>query len=281
MGVGQQNKCRVGFVIQARMKSSRFPNKVLMEMPLNDGKPLIKWITDTLKSSSFAGDIVVATSVNRENDILSEFCQNEGIRCYRGDEDDVLSRFINISEQGNYDVIVRLTADNPIIDNEVLDATVRYHLENSNDYTKTVGLPVGMNFEVVSSASLIDLRFKNLSVLDREHVTLFIRNSDFYKKSDFIPTINSALGQLRLTVDYPSDYLVVSTVLQLMGEIGGESKLDVIEQMSERYSWVFDVNRHNVQKKQPQNLTEELIMASQLLQKFDLKNAAQLLLEAK
>lgn len=278
MAAGQQNKYKVAFIIQARMRSTRLPNKVLMPIPFGSDKPVLRWITDELNKSFFNGKIVVATSRNKENDILESYCENNNINCFRGDEDNVLSRFIEILEAEKFDIIVRLTADNPILDVSILDKTIRYHIDSSNDYTKTVGLPTGMNFEVVSCLSLLSLKEKQLSDQDKEHVTLFIRNSGIYKVGDYTPSSNKTLGNLRLTIDYPSDFLVVSSVLsEISSNIDIDSRLGIIENIIVNKPWVFEVNQSNFQKQQPVNLKEEILIACKMLEEYELKRSAQVL----
>lgn len=278
MVVGQQNKYKVGFIIQARMKSTRLPNKVLMPIPFGSDKPLLSWIIQELRESSYHGTIVIATSKNEENNKLEEYCVESGIICFRGAEDDVLSRFLEILEMENFDIVVRLTADNPILDSSILDKTISFHLEQQNDYTKTVGLPTGMNLEVFSKSSLLSLKYEKLSQQDKEHVTLFIRNSGRYKTGDYVPTIGNPLEKLRLTVDYPSDYLVVSSVLsKVASQETNSSKFSVIEEIYKSEPWIFEVNQANYQKQQPTSIEEEVRIASELLDKFDLKDAAKIL----
>lgn len=249
MADGQLSKIKVGFLIQARMKSIRLPNKVLMNIPLGSGKPIIQWIVDELKRSVFAGEIIIATSINSENDVLFDFCRSKHIKCFRGSEEDVLSRFIKIEESEKFDVIVRLTADNPIIDIAILDKTIQFHLDSKNDYTKTEGLPIGMNFEIISPRTLLDLQNQHLSSSDKEHVTLFIKNSNLYKKGIYCPVPNSTVKNLRLTVDYPSDFMVISSVLSLASETNKvEFGLVFIEKIFRDYPWIFDINSGNIQQ---------------------------------
>jgi len=140
------------------------------------------------------------------------FCNVEGIDCFRGDEENVLSRFLAIAKQDKFDCIVRLTADNPIIDISILDDTIEKHFTENNDYTCTKGLPVGMNFEIVSPDALLDIENHEISDSDKEHVTLFIKNSGLYKLGLYIPDLNPKLQTLRLTVDYVSDYALLSII---------------------------------------------------------------------
>ncbi|NRF39190.1 cytidylyltransferase domain-containing protein [Pedobacter foliorum] len=282
MVAGQQNKYKIAFIIQARMRSTRLPNKVLMPIPLGSNRPILKWITDELNRSSFNGKVIIATSTNIENNVLESYCIDNDISCFRGDEDDVLSRFIEITESEKIDIIVRLTADNPILDSSILDRIITYHIDNNNDYTKTIGLPTGMNLEVVSSSSLLSLKEKELSNQDKEHVTLFIRNSGLYKTGDFMPSSNAALHRMRLTIDYPSDYMVASSVLsKIESSNKEESRLTIIEEIYKTDAWIFEVNQTNFQKQQPANLNDEIQIACNLLDDYDLKRASQILKDHK
>jgi spore coat polysaccharide biosynthesis protein SpsF len=115
---GLLNK-KVAFIIQARMQSTRLPGKILMPLPVGSNVPLLGRIVETLKISNTNHSIIVATSTNPENNLLETFCKENNVACFRGSEDDVLSRFIDIVKNTDYDLIVRLTADNPFVDAKV------------------------------------------------------------------------------------------------------------------------------------------------------------------
>lgn len=272
---GLQNK-KVAFIIQARMQSTRLPGKILLPMPFSKGKPLLSWIIDELKKSKFDSKIIVATSVNEENDVLRSFCDVNFIGCFRGDEENVLSRFTAIAKREDFDCIVRLTADNPILDIEILDKVISHHFENSNDYTATAGMPTGMNSEVISSKALLDIENHTISQADKEHVTLFIRNNTYYKTDVYDPEIKTELKDLRVTVDYSSDFALLSLILsQSAGS--GLSGIRLVEYTFVKYPWLFDINKANIQKKQFKDLDEEVKEAAAFLEQFDFKNASQIL----
>jgi len=151
--------------------------------------------------------------LEQPNQILFSLLENvakaNGIHCFRGSENDVLSRFISILETENFDAVVRLKADNPIIDIDVLDKKIEYHCHSDKDYTSTVGLPLGMNFEVISAKALLSLKYKMLSDEDKEHVTLYVKNSNEYTCQTVVKAITNNYKSIRVTIDYPSDYLVV------------------------------------------------------------------------
>lgn len=238
---------------------------------------MLLWIVEALRAAGRPSDIFIATSKNTENDILETFCRKHEINCFRGDENDVLSRFIAILKVKNYDTTVRLTADNPLVDIAILNETISFHLEQCNDYTNTETLPVGMNFEVIRSNALLELGTKELTKADKEHVTLFLKNNKQYKKGSFAPKINKSLSELRLTVDYPSDMLVVSS-LTAFGLIYHDLRgLQLVEMVFNEYPFLFGANAANVQKKQFSDLNEELQYAEALLEGLELKRSASIL----
>ncbi|MBT2160340.1 cytidylyltransferase domain-containing protein [Zobellia barbeyronii] len=272
---GQQNK-KVVFIIQARMQSSRLPGKVLMPLPLWGAKPILMWVIEELRKSKHYGEIVIATSKNKENDLLKDFCIKNEITCFRGEEDDVLSRFITILRDADYNTVVRLTADNPIIDINTLDETINFHLLEENDYTGTDTMPTGMNFEVIKAQSLLKMPDHVLTENDREHVTLFIRNNQKYKKGVFNPVLNKSLKNLRLTVDYASDLLVTSSLLQF-GERYGLRGLELVQAVLTDAPYIFEANTNNIQKRQFKDAKNELDFAIQILKKYDLHRSVSLL----
>lgn len=272
MEVGRPAKLRALIIIQARMKSSRLPGKVLMPIPLVTGKPIIKWIVDGIKLPECQTKIVVATSLNDENDVLEEYCNNNSITCFRGDEDDVLSRFIQIVKQNPCDVVVRLTGDNPIIDSRFLQEALDLHFAHGNEYSRTKSLPLGMNFELIAPHVLLEIELETLSEYDVEHVTPFIIRSGKIRKEVLKLSIPIELQSLRLTIDYPSDYLVISTIL-IYSQKYSLFGIELIERIFAEHRWIFDANKENIQKVEHRTLQEELSAALVILERFELKKA--------
>lgn len=266
---------RIVYIIQARMHSERLPGKVLMQIPGVDGC-MLHWIVKQLRSAVHRGQIVVATSRNPENEAIAEWCAEQEIDYFRGDESHVLSRFWEVVKTVRADVVVRLTADNPLIDTNVLADTIERHKEHGNDYTATRGLPLGMNIEVVSASALLDLQDKNLSEADREHVTHYLRNNDGYR-CEFVQHDNTDFWEsIRLTVDYPADMLVASVVLGQY-RMPDRTGLELVKYISEHHGWVFESNQSLHQKRQFDKVTDELTHAEALLRATDLHRAAELI----
>jgi len=258
------------------MQSTRLPGKILLPLPLWGDKPMLSWIVEALKASVHPSDIFIATSTNTENDVLENFCKIHEIHCFRGDEDDVLSRFIAILKHKRYGTAVRLTADNPIVDANVMDETISYHIAQRNDYTNTETLPIGMNFEVIRPDALIELDTQKLTKADKEHVTLFLKNNKRYKKSTYFPKINNSLSELRLTVDYASDLLVASSLIAFF-EKHDLKGLQLVEKVHHECPFLFEANNTNFQKRQFSDIKEELTYTTKMLKELELNRSAAIL----
>ena len=260
------------------MQSTRFPGKVLHPIPLQDGKPMLLWIIDQLKTSSTQGNIIVATSTNSLDDKLEEFCNSHNIDCFRGDEDNVFSRFQKVTVHNQLDIVVRLTADNPLIEIKTIDKAIKYHINESNQYTYTSDLPIGMNVEIVDGAVLQKIEGVFLTKAETEHVTLHIKDSNNFKKERFRSMIDSNVQNYRLTIDYPSDFLVLSSILQFY-RADERTGIDLIYYIHKNYPWIFEVNRQNFQRTQHSNINEELNAAINILKVAELERAAKILKE--
>lgn len=247
MVAGQQSSLRIGAIIQARMKSERLPGKIIRELPFPNGKPLLWWIVNSLRKSKFITDVVLATSVSEENAILESFAFENQLTLFRGSEEDVLSRFIQVSKNEKFDVVVRVTADNPLLDYEILDKIIHHHIENGNDYTGTTGLPIGMNFEVVSGKALCSLESKILSDADREHVTWYIRTHTEFKVEHIRYFEEEDLHEIRLTIDYPSDFAAASLIFSKL-EPNQFPSIAFIRNLRDQHEWIFRINEANRQK---------------------------------
>lgn len=258
------------------MQSTRLPGKVLLPIPISSSKPMIRQITDQLEGGSALAQKIVATSTNPVDDKLADYCKSNQIECFRGNEDDVLSRFITLAELHRFNVVVRLTGDNPVQDLSLIEKTIHEHLNNEADLTTTTGLPLGMNIEVVSGEALLRLKKKSLSKEDKEHVTHYIKHSDEFRKKVIEYSFNPEYKKLRMTVDYSSDYAVLSLILSLQNK-HQKTGLKLVDFVLDNYPWIFDANAANVQKKQFKNIKQELKSAEDLLELAEMKHAAEIL----
>lgn len=194
----------LGIIIQARMGSTRLPGKVLMEIA---GKTLLDHVLGRLVSLGKAAKVVVATSVNEQDDLIEAHCLGR-VSCFRGHELDVLDRYLHCAEEYGFDQVVRLTADNPFTDMLELGRLIDLHLAARYDYTHAFGImPLGVGAEIFTMDALTLSHREGNAPNHREHVNEFIQeNPQRFRIGVLdVPTAKRA-PQLRLTVDTLEDY---------------------------------------------------------------------------
>ena len=209
-------KPRTVAIIQARMGSSRLPGKVLL--PLG-GRSILGYLVERLRGTRILDDIVVATTVNPDDDIIASECRRREILCFRGSEQDVLGRYLGAAAVSNADIIVRVTADNPFTDPDSIDRVVERILSTGAEYVIEDGLPVGTTGEAVTRRLLT--RIGEVADQDRwrEHVTLYAKENLSAAGGECLaPRPACADNDLSLTVDELSDYL---RVREVAGQLDG------------------------------------------------------------
>ena len=199
-------------IVQARMGSTRLPNKVMSPIV---GKPLIELLLTRLSKARSIDEIVVATSVDARNDILAKHVESIGYRVFRGSENDILDRYFSAAVATNADVIVRITGDCPLIDPAIVDSTVSLRIESGADYASNSAppsFPDGLDTEVFTMNSLAIAHAQAITDSQREHVTPFLRESGKFRTASLISTID--LSFMRWTVDELADLEVVKNVFE-------------------------------------------------------------------
>ena len=214
-------------IVQARMGSTRLPGKV---MQLIDGKPVIEILLHRLSQSKLIDKIVLATSIDRGNDKLSDFIKSIGFDVFRGSEDDVLERYYQAADLYKPETIVRVTGDCPLIDPALVDQVIKHFFESGVDYASNTNPPTypdGLDTEVFSFASLSNAYNNAQSKIDREHVTPFIRNSNNFQTSNFL--YNQDYSSKRWTLDDRNDFAVIDNVFKYFSPNLNFPWVDVIE----------------------------------------------------
>jgi len=197
-------------IIQARIGSKRLPYKMMLSL---HGKPLIEWVIRRVKKSKLLDDIIVAIPKSKDNDILEKYIQELGIKVFRGSEDNVLNRFYESVKNENVTHIVRVCADNPLIDGNEIDNLISFYKNNFCDYAynhipKGNKYPDGLGAEIISYEMLKNL---NNIVEQQEHkehcLSYIIDNKDKYIIKTFDP-LDSDIHhpKLKFDVDTFDDY---------------------------------------------------------------------------
>lgn len=194
------------------MGSTRLPGKTLM--PLVD-KPILAWVVERVRRAKSLDDCIVATTTSPADDAIETLCSSLAIvvPCIRGSEDDVLARYFQAASAYQADTVIRITADCPLIDPQVLDDVVNFYNANypSYDYVSNSlkrSFPRGLDVEVFSMESLYTAEKEATESEEREHVTLFLyRHPERFRLGNVeAPKDFSAL---RWTVDTAEDLELV------------------------------------------------------------------------
>ena len=179
---------------------------------------MFEHLVNRLKKVDSIDQIVLATTINKEDIPLVNLAKKLGISYYRGSEDDVMQRVIDAGESVNANVIVEITADCPIIDPGIVDQCIRVFKSRNVDYVSNVlvrSYPDGMDTQVFKIDSLKRSALMTNEILDREHVTLHIRNNPkiFTHFNVFAPP-EIYWPDLALTLDEISDYKLLKKIIE-------------------------------------------------------------------
>ena len=207
------NNAQVVAIIQARMRSSRLPGKVMKGIIEN---PVIWHVLKRVQAARSVHEVTVASSLQPLDDVLEEFCSEYGVRCFRGDEEDVLDRFYQAAKLFRASVIVRITADCPLIDPNIIDKAIDVYLSGDYDYVSTAypkaTYPDGLDTEVFSFQALERAWRKAQLPSEREHVTPYIwKNEKGIFKTGNI-TYSPDLSDKRWTLDDKDDLQFIREV---------------------------------------------------------------------
>jgi spore coat polysaccharide biosynthesis protein SpsF len=207
-------------IIQARMGSSRLPGKVLKEIC---GEPMLVWVLKRTSKAKLIKEIIVATTIDKSDDVIEKFCHVNHIACFRGSSADVLDRYYQAAKLHQADVIVRLTADCPLIEPELIDNTIAAFLGSFADFAANRlpppyqrSYPIGLDVEVVSMAALERAWKESTALYEREHVMPYI----YERKDQFrVLIIENEVnyGSYRWTVDTQEDLDFIQAVVKELG----------------------------------------------------------------
>lgn len=246
-------------IIQARMGSTRLPNKVLL--PLGDCT-VLEQVVRRVKKSKRIDEVIVATTTSVQDDEIVALCSEKEIICYRGSENDVLDRYYQCAKIFEPENVIRITADCPLMDAEVIDSVIQKHLENNNDYTSNTLVPTfpdGEDVEIMKFSILEDAWKNAVLASQREHVTQYIIHNEKYKKGNV--AFSSNLEKMRWTLDTEADYKFISQIYDALYAqkpmFGVAEVLELLEQRPELMEINHDQERNEGLKK---SLEEDYIV---------------------
>jgi len=222
------------------MGSTRLPGKVLQPLA---GRPMLARIADRVGSARSVDKVLVATTVLARDDVIAELCSTEGLDCFRGSESDVLNRFRQAAHSRGARAVLRITADCPCADPDLIDAIYTLFERDDLDHasvstgagaalSKEFRWPDGLDAEWMKFTALDQAEREATAAMDREHVTPYIwRNRNLFKIGS-LPAPEDG-SQLRLTVDNEADFELISRIYDHFAPNGLFRLADIIALLRE------------------------------------------------
>lgn len=236
-------------IIQARTGSARLPGKVFKTLA---GRPMLWHVVDRLSHSKMLDKIIIATTTQPEDDQIEGFCSANNILCYRGSSNDVLSRYYETAKIYNAEIIIRITADCPVIDPYILDDMLKQFINEGNiDYMSNSILrtfPRGLDAEIFTFATL-ETTFNEAKLdYEHEHVTPYIyHNPEKFTIKNYVNKTD--LSSYRWTVDTSEDFRLIEEIYNSLYQKDKIFLFKDILQLIEKRPELTEINQDIKQKK--------------------------------
>jgi spore coat polysaccharide biosynthesis protein SpsF (cytidylyltransferase family) len=233
----------LGAIIQARMGSTRLPQKVVKKI---EGKTILEHIIERTKRIKNCKKVILAIPDTRENNVLEKIGKKCNISVFRGSEDDVLDRYYQAAKLFKIDSIVRITADCPLIDPEIAEKVINLYFKGNYDYvsnTYSPTFPDGMDVEIFNFVSL-EKSWKEAKLKsEREHVTAYIvKNPKIFKIGNF--ENNEDLSYIRLTLDEKEDLILIRKIYKNLYNRNSFFGLKEILKLLRKKPELIKINQH-------------------------------------
>lgn len=236
-------------IMQARMGSTRLSGKVMKQL---FGKTVLEHDIERIRQCVQVDDIIIATTVNDTDDIIAEEARRLGVKCYRGSETDVLSRYYLAAKEYPTDIVVRITSDCPLIDPHVVDEIIGFYKVNQYPYVTNGSVrpgqgtyPRGLDTEVFSFRGLEEAYYNATESYQREHVTPY-----FYEdgKEIYIYKREPNYSHYRWTLDTEADWNFITEVYRYLYKGVHDFYMEDILRLMEEHPELYEINKDIKQK---------------------------------
>jgi glutamate-1-semialdehyde 2,1-aminomutase len=228
-------------IVQARMGSTRFPNKVMRTIA---GVPMIELLLGRLSKSKLIDRIILATTIDPRDLPLVDHVRKLGYEVFQGSENDVLDRYYHAAKPHQPDTVVRITGDCPLIDPDLVDQTIAAYKTQGVDFLSNARLPTfpdGLDTAVFSFSALERAHQGAVSKYEREHVVPYIRDSGQFLLGNFSNPVD--YSSERWTVDEAVDFEVITNIFSHFHPRTDFGWLEVIE-LRKQQPLLFQANQH-------------------------------------
>lgn len=248
---------RINAIVEVRMGSTRLPGKTMMPIL---GRPAIDFLLERLRISTKINDIIVATTINSEDDVIEEFCIQKDFICYRGSSADVLGRVYNAAKKYDTDIIVEVTGDCPLLDPWLIDECLEIFEKKGCDFLSNFieqSYPPGIDVQIFSFGALDEMNKEALDERYREHVSLYmLKNPSKFNSHNVFAPAEYFYPDWHLELDEQKDYELICKVYEKLYPTNRVFKTkDIIAALKANLHWL-DINK-DVKRKWEQVREEE------------------------
>ena len=205
-------------IIQARLGSRRFPNKVLKKI---NGKTILEHVISRVKNVKFKNKVIIVTTSKKRDKEIIKIAKKNNCLFYAGSENNVLERFYKAAKKYKVKNLIRVSADSPFIDPKIIEKAEKIYKKNKYDYVSNIikpSYPKGMSVEFCNFKSIKTAHYLTVSKFDKEHVTSFIyKRPDIFRIKNF--KLKKSFRKYRFTVDYRKDLVLYEKLYKKICEL--------------------------------------------------------------
>jgi spore coat polysaccharide biosynthesis protein SpsF len=247
--INKDKPMKVVCIIEARLKSTRLPGKVLKPIL---GKPMLELMVERLNRAKLLDDLVIATTDQASDDPIVELANRIGVNVFRGSEDDVLLRVLEAAKSHEADIIVETTGDCPLNDPAMIDKVVADFLLGGADFvsnTLEYSTPRGTDVRVFKTDALNEINEESNDAADHEHVSLhFWEHPEKYRLRNVRTEFSKGIKEWRLTVDTVEDFKLVESIFSRLYPTNPNFNLNNIIELLIKEPNLLGMNNHIKQK---------------------------------
>lgn len=249
-------KAKIGAIVACRMKSSRLKQKAIQ--PINGITSVERCLQSCLRMRNI-DETILATSILEEDSILENYTLDGSVKFWRGDPDDVIQRYLGACDKYGLDVVVRVTADCPVISNEISDILLKSHFDTGADYTASKASAVGSSPEIYNVEALRRVIALLGNANYSEYMTWYMQNNADIFKVNLVDLPAALNRDYRLTLDYPEDLEMFNKLYSILDENNYESTILNVFKVLDENPLVSNINQHlTLSYKTDSNLIDKL-----------------------
>ena len=234
-------KAKIGVIVACRMKSSRLKNKAILQI---EGHSSVERCLESCLNMKMADEVILATSDVKEDSILENYTLDGRVLFWKGDSDDVIKRYIEVCENYNIDVIIRVTADCPVISSEISEILLQRHFESGADYTAARDCAVGTGCEIYNLEALKRVISYLVDAKSSEYMTWYMQNNPEIFKLEIVDLPSELVRDYRLTLDYAEDLELFNKLYGELNKYSLEVNLKNIFNILDKRPDLVSINSH-------------------------------------